>query len=169
MSSIYIMQPQSTIEVTAQALVGLLCAAARVERLPARGWALEVALDVLDQTSRAEATPVRRAIARWPRNTGGVRGRYRDLDQLVRELARAGSVVPDGRGWSAGYVPTHDWLAPHTRLAALLPVSDQVLLGKAAQRLNAILSTWSKRFSASGLDGADVTSSGSILCQRVTC
>lgn len=163
------MQPRGAIEVTSPALIGLICAEARVRRLPARGWALEVALDVLDLSLGAEGTPLRRAIARWSRAIGGVRGRYHGLDGLVRGLARAGNLAPEGSGWAAGYAPVSGWLCSYAELVELLPSSDRAALERAAQRLNATLSTWSKNFSTSGAVGVDAIRSGRNLCQRLTC
>jgi hypothetical protein len=95
--------------------------------------------------------------------------RYRGLDPLIRELARAGKLKPEGRGWCAGYAPAASWLDGYADLADKLPLEDRELLRKAAQRLNATLNTWSKKCSASAPVGVDMSRSGRNFCHRVTC
>jgi hypothetical protein len=146
-----------SVELTAQSLVGLLCAAARVDRLPARGWALESALDALDRIQARETAAIKRVVARWPRGLGGVVPRFQGADEIIRELARAGHLSPAGEGWGAGWVPNPGWVASHERLALALSTADRMLLRRAAQGLNAALVTWSKKAVASGPVGSATT------------
>jgi hypothetical protein len=157
MSSIYIMTPRSRprIDLTPQALIGLLCALAKVERLPARGWAVEVALDWIDGVNSRPDLSVKRSVARWKRGRPGVASRYAGLEQLLIGMARQGLLAPDGRGWSAGFVPAPDWVERHVALAARLPADDLAVLAKAAQGLSASIRTWSKKAVASRPTGSE--------------
>jgi hypothetical protein len=141
------------VELTPSTLIGLICAVARVERLPARGWALEIALDSLDRYPVAGDISVKRAVARWPR-PASCAAKLHGIDLVVRQLAAAGHLVPSGRGWFAGYVPEEGWLEAHARLASSLCDADRQLLRRAVQGLQAALSTWSKKAVASGPAGS---------------
>ena len=137
------------IELTPRSLIGLLCAFAGVKRLPVQGWALEVGLDVLGRHASADESAVGRALSRWPRGAGGVVPRYLGLQKLLQELVRSGHLQPEGRGWDAGYAPAEGWIAAHTGLVTALSRTERGALTKAAQALNAALTTWSKNAVAS--------------------
>jgi hypothetical protein len=149
MLSIYIMLTRAATppELTTAALIGLLVAASGAVRLPARSWALGIAIEAIE-TGSTRASPLRRACRRVPR--GDAAGAtFRALDKAVLGLVREGHVIPDGTGWDAGFSPTQRWLVGHANLALALAPLDRSLLRKAAQRLKAALSTWSKNAVAS--------------------
>jgi hypothetical protein len=134
-------------ELTTPALIGLLVAACGGVRLPARSWALGMAIEVIESIPMGDSS-LRRACRRVPR--GDVVGaRFRALDKAFVGLVSEGHVVPDGSGWNAGFSPTEPWLARHAQLALKLGPADRSALRKAAQRLKAALSTWSKNAVAS--------------------
>ncbi len=142
------------IELTPQSIIGLLCAFARVDRLPARGWALEAGLEIVDRHDGDEQLALKRAVSRLPRGPGGVLPRFGALDKLLQDLAQAGHLTRAGRGWDAGFVPDKVWIAAHEALAVSLSARERALLRKAAQALKATLTTWSKNAVASGPAGA---------------
>jgi hypothetical protein len=142
------------LELTAPALIGLLVAASGAARLPARSWALAIALDVIESAAPTNST-LSRAASRVPRSSAAVAS-PRALDLTVLGLAREGHLVPTGTGWDAGFDPSQAWVARHGALAGALTPGDQAVLRQAAQRLKAALSTWSKKSVASGPVGSVV-------------
>lgn len=149
MLSIYIMRPRAAPppELTTAALIGLLVAASGGGRLPARSWALGIAIEAIESASTKDSSLLR-ACRRVPRGDV-VAASFRVLDKAVLGLAREGHVIPDGSGWGAGFSPTQPWLMQHARLALVLAPGERSILRKAAQRLKAALSTWSKNAVAS--------------------
>jgi hypothetical protein len=143
-----------SLELTAPTLIGLLCAEARVERLPAQLWPLQIALEHIAVTH--EDSAVKRACARWPRASGGSAAHFQ-VKKIMRELARGGFFSPEGRGWDAGYAPDSRWLRKHAMMWASLSGIDRLVLRQAAQRLRATLTTWSKNAVASRPVGAAIT------------
>ena len=136
------------VELSPTALVGLICAYARVERLPARGWALEIALDALARHTQGSDGALSRAVARWPRSP--CCSTFRGLDKAVRELAAAGHLLPSGSGWEAGFNPATAWIDAHAELAGALAENDRAALARAVQGLQAAVRTWSKKAVAAG-------------------
>lgn len=150
MLSIYIMTQRTTtpLEITTPALVGLLVAASGGARLPARSWALDIAIEVIE-ASTATPSSLGRACSRVARSRAPSGGRLRALDKTVLGLARGGHLIPEGRGWDAGFSPAPAWLARHSDLIVELVPGDRAALRKAGQRLKAVLRTWSKKAVAS--------------------
>ena len=102
-------------KVNEAALLGAACALGRVQRLPAREWAVISALDA-----------------------GGVSA---NVPTLVRSLARSGALRPSGRGWEAGYDIEVDWAQ---RSYAELDPNLHHRAEDVAAQLVAMVTIWSK-------------------------
>jgi hypothetical protein len=125
-------------------LVGLVCAAGGALVLPAKGWALEPALELLEKRCRHGGLLARSFMA-WFQGAPPRPFRFAMVTGVLRELAIDGHLHPAGQGWEAGYVVDPSWRAVHVALAARLPRSESRPLGAAGQRLVASLTTWSKK------------------------
>lgn len=144
---------ESPLELTPPVLVGLLVAVAGVDRLPSRPWPLDEALECVETELGPADSPLRRACVRLAKGRGGVGPKFEGLAAVVRDLARAGHMTPEGRGWNAAYVAAPVWLAAHAELATHLDRADRRVLTRGAQRLKAALRTWSKNAVASAPTG----------------
>lgn len=135
--------PTEAVEVSSQALVALLFAAAGRVRVPTDPWPLEIAVEELKRRLDA-STPVGRAAHRWRTKVTSGGASLPGLAAAVRRLSRGGHLAPEGRGWDAGYRPTRTWIVSKRRLLTALPDRDQRAIYAAAQRLVASATTWSK-------------------------
>jgi hypothetical protein len=125
-------------------ILGLLWAAAGPVRVPARCWPMQIALDVLEAQAPLIGR-VERVLEAWPVSISSHGRRRSDVDGILRDLAIAGFLVVEGRGWDAGYRPTERWLAQGTAALASLTASERASVKVAAQRLVASVTIWSKK------------------------
>jgi hypothetical protein len=124
-------------------LIGMIWAAAGPVRVPARCWPMQIALAVLD-TQVPAIGRVDRVLGEWPESVSS-HGRHRNnVDSILRDLAIAGLLSVEGRGWDAGYRPSAAWLAQGAAALASLTRSERAAVRLAAQKLIASLTIWSK-------------------------
>jgi hypothetical protein len=76
---------------------------------------------------------------------------------MLRDLAIAGRLSVEGRGWDAGYRPAATWLAQGVAALASLTQSERSAVSLAGQKLIASVTIWSKK-SVVGLPDSSVTS-----------
>jgi hypothetical protein len=144
--------PMSRTALTSEAVVGVLCAAAGLSRLPARHWPLDAALEELAERVDARGD-IGLALARMPR-TSGAGDRFPRIRPLLRQLVTLGLLVPYGSGSDAGFVIEGTWAEANAALLASLAESDRRALGEVAQRLCAMVTMASKNPVANGLAGS---------------
>jgi hypothetical protein len=130
-------------ETTNELVVALLLAAAKAPRVPARCWPLEIALERL-AVEMPKDSALSHRLTRWTRTTSDAGRTFAGIDSLLRDLALRGTVRVEGAGWDAGYRLTERALAEARALIGALSSSERRALQRAAQRLVASLSIWSK-------------------------
>ena len=128
-------------------LVGLVCSSSGAEVIPARGWALEPALELLELRAQRDSL-LSRSIRSWVDQWAGRTFRFVGVDAVLRELAVSGKLLPVGVGWNAGYTLDEAWSNDHGTLLGFLSTEERRTLKQAGQRLTATLTTWSKNGSA---------------------
>jgi hypothetical protein len=146
----------SGLDMTRETLIGLLCAAAGLDRLPAQHWPLDAAMQYLERDI-AENSAVWRTLARWPRVRTDPSFRYGELPALMRKLACLGLLTPEGTGWEAAFRLKPSWAAENRALLFRLTADERQSLRRAGQRLVAMTTMASKRPAA-----AVVSSDGTI-------
>ena len=129
-------------------VLGVIWAAAGRVRVPVRCFPMQVALDVLDQSSPPDGR-LRRALASWPRSVTSRGLIHVGVDQFLVGQYRSGFLSVEGQGWEVGYRPTESWLERcHVTLLSLNG-RERVAVHSSAQRLVACVTTWSKNSLAS--------------------
>ena len=123
-------------------LIFFILAAAGDVRVPARCWALEVALEHLSKAAPGELA---QAINNWPRVTTSSCRSFAGVDAILRTLAATNVLQREGEGWEAGYRLSDRTSVEQQRLLELLGAREQKALRKSAQKLIECLTTWSKK------------------------
>lgn len=128
---------------TRESLVGLLCAAAELDCLPAQLWPLDGTLEYLAKSAPPEG-PIQRVLMHWPTADSGPGLRFVALPQLIRKLTALHLLTPEGTGWAACYRLKDGWRAASVSLLRRLPEAERTSLNHAAQRLQAMATMASK-------------------------
>lgn len=134
----------NALHLTRETLVGLLCAAAGLERLPAQHWPIDGALQYLEREV-PENSAVGRALARWPRPGPDPSFRYGELPALAHTLVSLGFFTPEGTNAEASFRIDPSWATDNDALLIRLPESEQRPLRRAGQRLVAMATMASKK------------------------
>jgi hypothetical protein len=71
------------------------------------------------------------------------------VDRMLQTLSGSGCVVVEGGGWDAGYRPSMDWLTQGSAARESLRANERAAVDRAAQRLVACATSWSKNARAS--------------------
>jgi hypothetical protein len=129
---------------TRETLVGLLCAAGRLERLPAQQWPVDGALQYLERDVPLDST-VGRTLAKWPRLKNDPSFRYGELPVLARRLVSLGLLTPEGARSEAVFRIDASWATKNEALLTRLPGREQRPLRRAGQRLVAMATMASKK------------------------
>lgn len=142
------------LEIANPTLIGLIVAAGEVEFIPAVPWALEMALEELIRAAPS-GSAIDRAVERWRLASGDTNRGFAGIGVALRGLAAAGYLVPEGRGWEAGYRVDPTWrIEFRTTLEALSGEEVNVLM-RAAQRLVASRTILSKNCDASVVSSSE--------------
>jgi hypothetical protein len=132
------------LDLTRETLVGLLCAAAGLDRLPAQHWPVDAALQYLERHVVKDSA-VARTLARWPRPHTDPSFQYGELPALTRKLVSLGLLAPEGTSWEASFRVEASWAAKNRALFIRLPATEQRSLRRAGQRLVALATMASKK------------------------
>ena len=131
-----------------QGLIGVLVAAAGLDRLPPTGWPIEATLELLVHDERIRPTPgspLSLAVDRWAQPGNAARSRFPALGLLLRALVAAGHLTPRGAGQHARLEIHPDWRESHRHILDLLSDGDRRSLLRAGQRLAALTSSSNTR------------------------
>jgi hypothetical protein len=130
--------------ITREALVGLLCAAGHLQRLPAQHWPIDAALQYLEREVPTHSA-VGRTLAAWPRPGTDPSFRYGELPALARRLVCLGLLTPEGTRSEAVFRIDTSWTTENEALLNRLPMREQRPLLRAGQRLVAMATMASKK------------------------
>lgn len=138
-------------------VLGVVWSVAGPIRVPARCWPMQVALENLALHLGRGVGQLAHAVASWPIQVSSSGRAYVGVDLILRELANAGHLIPEGRGWDGGFRPSSAWLERSSFVRTSLPSYERAAVDRAAQRLVATVTIWSKKALVS-LDDRSATS-----------
>lgn len=120
-------------EATPAMIVSLL-AIESSNQLPAQTWPVQAALESLHART-SPASPLGRALGRWPTEPSVAGSRFRDIGGVLRQLMAMGFMEPQGEGSSAHYILHDDRQSDLKQFRASLSPEDRAALWAASQRL----------------------------------